>query len=73
MKKNILLFVLMIYLVTLGFSETKLKTFVSGTDSTYNGNIMAEIQNGKYLYSAVSATLFRDPDSWNSVTSSVGR
>ncbi len=43
------------------------------TDSTYNGNIMAEIQNGKYLYSAVSATLFRDPDSWNSVTSSDGK
>ena len=43
------------------------------TDSTYDGNIMAEIQNGKYLYSAVSATLFRDPDSWNSVTSSDGK
>ena len=43
------------------------------TDSTYNGNIMAEIQNGNYLYSAVSATLFREPDSWNSVTSSDGK
>ena len=37
------------------------------TDKTYNGNIMAEVQNGKYLYSTVNATLFRDPDSWNSI------
>ena len=42
------------------------------TDKAYNGNIMAEVQNGKYLYSTVNATLFRDPDSWNSVTSSDG-
>ncbi len=38
MKKNILLFVLMIYLVTLGFSETKLKTFVSGAYDVYLHN-----------------------------------
>ena len=43
------------------------------TDKTYNGNIMAEVQNGKYLYSTVNATLFRDPDSWNSVISSDGK
>lgn len=36
------------------------------TDKSFNGNIMAEIQNGKYLYSSVAATLFRDPDSWKS-------
>ncbi len=42
------------------------------TDKAYDGNIMAEVQNGKYLYSTVTATLFRDPDSWNSLTSTDG-
>nr|MCR5288514.1 hypothetical protein [Treponema sp.] len=36
------------------------------TDKSFYGNIMAEIQNGKYLYSSIAATLFRDPDSWKS-------
>lgn len=43
------------------------------TDKSFYGNIMAEIQNGKYLYSSIAATLFRDPDSWNSVTSKDGK
>lgn len=42
------------------------------TDGIVNGNIMAEIQDSKYLYSTVNATLFRDPKSWNSVTSADG-
>ena len=27
------------------------------------GNIMAEVRNGKYLYSTVNATIYRNPDS----------
>lgn len=42
------------------------------TDGIVNGNIMAEIQDSNYLYSTVNATLFRDPKSWNSVTSADG-
>ena len=44
------------------------------------GNIMAEINTnekygeiGKYLYSTVNATVFRDPDSWKSVTNLDGK
>lgn len=43
------------------------KITVQITDKEYNGNIMAEISNGKYLYSTVNATLYRDPDSWKSI------
>ncbi|MFC2282231.1 MAG: hypothetical protein ACFNLN_11735, partial [Treponema socranskii subsp. buccale] len=37
-----------------------------------DGNIMAEVRNGKYLYSTVNATVYRNPDSWKSVSSEDG-
>ena len=37
------------------------------------GNIMAEVRNGKYLYSTVNATVYRNPDSWKSVSSEDGQ
>ena len=37
-------------------------------DGKVRGNIMAEVRNGKYLYSTVNATVYRDPASWGSVT-----
>lgn len=43
------------------------------TDNLVNGNIMAEINNGKYLYSTVTATVFRDPESWKSLTGIQGK
>jgi hypothetical protein len=37
------------------------------------GYMMGEVSaDGKYLYSSVTATVYRDPDSWNSVTSTDG-
>ena len=38
-----------------------------------NGNILAEVSSdGRYLYSTVNATIYRDPRSLNSVTSKDG-
>lgn len=37
-------------------------------DGKVGGNIMAEVRNGKYLYSTINATVYRDPASWGSVT-----
>ena len=43
------------------------------TDKVLNGNILAEVSSdGRYLYSTVNATIYRDPRSLNSVTSKDG-